>query len=484
MAIVALACAAPLCYLRGTQAGEPPARASAVTAWNGECHAAWIAEYRATETEAQVLALQQLLRERTESAAALVESDREFAALKARHDEIIARVRAGKSLSDAGLRSLLAGAADIEEQAIQRLARDYRLAVYAAFEHERHQYDMRMEGWHRVRAAWILAGRDPREHVQLIDWLIEASRRIEAGQFARLPARPQFGRAVAPAVVTAPSNPLDPEAIVAEAHAAIAPTALPTDNRLGNSLSSPAKVSPTAPSVAKPIARRRFEPPFLEPKQLADTEPLLADQLPVAPRPTVPAIAPAIRPAPIAQRGAGQGSCGAGQGPCSAPCPSRCAPRHRGHSYRARAPVLTVDTVQRAAADPDDEPTIDRSELRDRISGYRLSLSTLNGHLHDAGTTHAARLTPLVDELEELIVRRGDLMLYLKVIAGRDTLPEKLDSPRAALSLLSAKISATRRHLEDQHDAALTARQHADLAILDQLSQRIASLAARLQQQD
>ena len=112
-------------------------------------------------------------------------------------------VQAGKRLSDVGLFELLAATAALEDQAVERLARRYRLAIYEAFRGDRPQYDRRLQAWQRVQAAWIEAGAHAHERPLLIDWLTGSFSRFEAGSFAKLPARPVFGRALTDALAPA-----------------------------------------------------------------------------------------------------------------------------------------------------------------------------------------------------------------------------------------------------------------------------------------
>jgi hypothetical protein len=127
--------------------------------------------------------------------------------------------------------------------------------------------------------------------------------------------------------------------------------------------------------------------------------------------------------------------------------------------------------------------SIDLMELQDRLSGYKVAVAALNGRLQDPEPLNSAELIPLIETLDELITRRGDLLLYLKLVADDSGSFQRLESPAAALSLLSAKISAARHRIEGRHDDMLITRLHAELAALDQLSRRVAVLAARLQEQ-
>jgi hypothetical protein len=125
---------------------------------------------------------------------------------------------------------------------------------------------------------------------------------------------------------------------------------------------------------------------------------------------------------------------------------------------------------------------IDSQELADRVVGYRVSLAGFKGSLHADGVWSADRLGALVDELEEIVLRRGDLLLYLRLVSPESEEP-KLDSPSAVLTLVSGKISAARQRLESSRDPATGAARREEFARLSDLSRRVAAIAARLQQQ-
>ena len=89
----------------------------------------------------------------------------------------------------------------------------------------------------------------------------------------------------------------------------------------------------------------------------------------------------------------------------------------------------------------------------------------------------------VVETLDELTTRRGDLMLYLQLLAEQGEPVERLASPLPTLGLISGKISAARRQTEAIQDDEGLARRRAELSQLDQLSRRLAIVAAQLQQQ-
>ncbi len=357
--------------------------------------------------------------------------------------------------------------------------RRYRIAVYEAFRKERREYDRRIEAWRRVERGWESAGRPAHEQSKLMAWLAESIDRFERGRLSSLPAKPQFG--VAPGEVLLASR-----ASVAEL-----PPPLLSD--------TPAMTLPLAAPSAKPtvpLPHAQMQPPPAS----HPSNSVVADE---------PAAESAEPRDPAAAANLKSGLADSQESPdlpIAAAKPeahgSRVDTSATVHSVN-QPPVLPIDIAQRAtqvAAPPPANASVERTasskqrtesaaasidlmELYDRLSGYKVAVAALNGRLQNPEPMSSVELTPLVEALDELITRRGDLMLYLKLVADDSGSVQRLESPAAAVSLLSAKISAARQRIEGRHDDMLITRLHAELAVLDQLSRRVAVLAARLQEQ-
>ncbi len=122
---------------------------------------------------------------------------------------------------------------------------------------------------------------------------------------------------------------------------------------------------------------------------------------------------------------------------------------------------------------------IDLDELSVRISGHNLALARLAGRLQAGGVWQFEALTTAVGELEDLSARRGDLTLYWDLIGDEQRVAVGvLDSPAAAISLLSARISAARVAVLGQHGDQPTEGHDPRAARFDGLSRRLAQLAA------
>jgi len=526
---------------------------------NSAAKAEWIAAYRKLDRDGQTRQIEHLLRDRTEQAALVAEGSKAALALQSRHDEIIQRVRDGKKLSDDGLNTLLDDAAAMQHQAVERLARRYRIAVYEAFRTQRYEYERFTEAWRRVEMLWQTAGSPADEQGKLIAWLSESIRRFETGKIGSLPAKPRFGvAAVETAVAARPPVVEAPVTLLSSTPGMksplIAPSAkpsmlLPPLKKQPPLANYPSAYPSTTVVAGKPIVEfteprgqaaaaklKSGLPKSQESPDLAIATPGRPDprgwradasatvhavnQPPVLPkeipeRPTPPAPAQRLAMAPRASTLPYQAAPpyqATGPQPATAPPPAPPAPPPVSAPRVAMLPQNPAMPQPLASVEPSVMPrrsfasvepsviphqrvaqpappteslagNIDLVELQDRVSGYRVAVASLTGHLQDPEPLNSGELTPLIDALDELITRRGDLLLYVKMVVDETGNTHNLDSPLAAVSMLSAKISAARHRIEGRHDDMLITRMHAELTALDQLSRRVAMLAAKLQEQ-
>lgn len=432
--------------------------------------ASWILGYQQMDAAGKQRALQHLLLERNKRAAALVLSDAQIGKLAADHAEILRRVQAGKKLSTAGLQSLWDQTDALEKQAIERLARRYVIVMYTALKNDPRAVAQRAEAWRRVYYDWHAAGGRAEQQPLLIDWLSSAVRRFQRGQFAHLPPRPVFA---------------DPgsdggRALMAGKRPSVS---LPV---LG-ALSLPVRSRP--PVAELPAARRATE--------AAAAEPAFAPAIEFRPQTFVAKKPERLTLVRTAQERAAERLPGwqadlaavvhAVNRPLSIPALPT-PPAAVASALPAPPPAVAAREAREAPRPPRRTPAsvagyIDLAELRDRLSGYKVAVADLNGRLHDARLLDVAGLTELVDTFEELVMRRGDLNLYLRLVAEEGASLPTLESAQPTISLLSGKISAARLRIERQQDEEQLPRQHAELATLDQLSRRVAVLAIELEQQ-
>lgn len=433
--------------------------------------AAWVRAFRQLDPAGQRRALDDLLCDRAQRAAAVASSDREFVELQAYHAAILQRARAGQKLSQSGLQALWDQADALERRAVESLSRRYALALLKAFRKEPRAGEQRLEAWERVFRDWQQAGGHADQQPLLLDWLSTAIRRFEQGRLAYLPPRPKFdqrfnssvrlGIAAAersfgtPPPLAAASKPLRPRSqppvavLLARRHV--------VDRGEGPWAEAVALFTATAPRRGRITAADRRDRPTLQRSVVEPPDarrgrldPAVLVRAVNAP-PTVPIIPVDTRESAVATTAA---------------------------TAAAHPPRVTVRRLTVSAAGH-----IDVVELRDRLAGFKVALDALNGRLHDDRLLDSAGLADLVDALEELVVRRGDLKLYMQLLADEGTPLPALESPLTTVSFLSAKISAARLHIERHPDEAQLPRQHAELAALDQLSRRVAVLAVQLQEQ-
>ncbi len=401
-----------------------------------------LAEFHQADSAAQQRWLETLLGQRLPRAVKLATAPPERDELTVYHEQILARILSGKSLSDHGLAKLLQQTESLEGRAIERLANDYRRAAAEAFPDDQRQCELRIEAWQSVKGSWELAGADPELQPRLMDWLGEATNRIQQGQTYRLPARPRFG------LLTAMRRP-KADVVPAFARQGAGNNELAT--RAMGSVSGNVVVA-----AGLPIAIRA------EPRPRVDSTPAPPGSNQSWASRELAAVLLAANPAP------------------AAPPPDQLA-----------ALPLSLENVRSASPEPVAAPAlpavahgIDVSELNDRVAGYKVTLGGLKGKLHDKGDWTEPRLSVLVEELAELITRRGDLLLYVRLVADDVGAANSLESPAATVSLVGGKISAARQRLETLSDQTVGAAERRELARLSQLSRRLVVLTAELQQQD
>ncbi len=119
-------------------------------------------------------------------------------------------------------------------------------------------------------------------------------------------------------------------------------------------------------------------------------------------------------------------------------------------------------------------------ELESQIAASNLALRELEADLTEKTAWTAAKLEPLADRLKTLVVRQNDLGLF------RDALPKerqaevtKLETPRSAISQLSARVVEARNRANDSQFSGDDVERRAELARLDAVSHRLAELAGK-----
>ena len=147
--------------------------------------------------------------------------------------------------------------------------------------------------------------------------------------------------------------------------------------------------------------------------------------------------------------------------------------------HNAKSPAKRVVKSQ-AAAEAAPAVKVNVEELESQIAASNLALRELEADLTEKTAWSAAKLEPLADRLKTLVVHHNDLGLF------RDALPKeqqaeitKLETPRSAISQLSARVVEARNRANDPQFVGDDVERRAELARLDAVSHRLAELAGK-----
>jgi hypothetical protein len=357
--------------------------------------------------------------DRFDTAARIALDEPERQQLAEKYEDLLHRLAAGESLSEAGYRRLLQEVGAAEQAAIDRLSLRYRVLVYSRFRTNRAAYDERMAEWRKLMADWAAGDAKISNGSLVIDWLNRSLDRLQYDEVANLPKLPDFA-ALPPLTLPRPGletgelHPADP--YLATQHKASVPATVPS---LGNAAKAPFAPHSPPPSADSPrIAHRVERPP------IPQTGP--------PPRAIVRDVQPVIAP----------------------PEPPR-----PPESSADKPPVI-----------------IDLEEIAVRIRGYNLALKDLISSLHDDALWTPELLQQSLAQLEDLAARRTQINLYRELVSHDEQKlvgsPMTLATP---IALLGAKIFSTRSSLSREGETAIA---KAQLDQLDSLSRKLAQLAA------
>jgi hypothetical protein len=123
---------------------------------------------------------------------------------------------------------------------------------------------------------------------------------------------------------------------------------------------------------------------------------------------------------------------------------------------------------------------IEQEELVARIRGCNLAFRALEADLEEKGTWTAARLEPLVERLEILVLRRHDLELFRGVVPKEQrSSVESLASAKGVVSPVAAHIVEARTQASGSAFRGTEAERQRELGRLGELSRRLAALAEK-----
>ncbi len=168
------------------QVSAPPASPSVDAA---------LARYDRLPAESRARWAQEML-VRLDRAGALVLTEEEAAEQQERTAKFARLLDRGYRPPRSSIRNLLVELEQREGEAVERLARRYRLQIYRTFRQEGKVYGRRRAAWDKVEGAWKSAGGPGEQRPQLIDWLVVATYRSTPGTIGALPGVPDFRPAI------------------------------------------------------------------------------------------------------------------------------------------------------------------------------------------------------------------------------------------------------------------------------------------------
>ncbi len=129
---------------------------------------------------------------------------------------------------------------------------------------------------------------------------------------------------------------------------------------------------------------------------------------------------------------------------------------------------------------PDVGVEIRLDELAARINGCNLAFRAMEMDLDERGPWTAARLTPLVERLDVLALRRHDLELFRQAVPEKErALLAPLPDLKGVISQFAARIVEVRSQVSGSSFKGTDSERQAELRRLDDLSRRLAEAAAK-----
>jgi hypothetical protein len=402
---------------------------------------------------------------RLDRANAVVLAPDEAARQRARTEKLARLMGDGYKPPRSSVENLLRELARRERQAVESLARRYRIQIYRTFRQQEAVFLGRKAAWDRVEAAWRAAGSRLEPRHQLIDWLVVATYRSTPGTIGALPGMPDFRRQIGrpgpssgdvarigrPLESRLPWTVLRPELPAARGSAPL-PSASPPGVPFPQAgvgrdwlLPAPARPEPLPGDLAATDAARVDARPRLRLLLPGGTVPTIAEDIPhVA---AIPAEPPGPPPAASSNDPAGPAS--------QAPGPSAADSRQP----RAR---------------------VNLNELAAGIAGANLALRALEAELDNGRPPTARDLASLVDRLEVLALRHDDLTLFCALITPDERRRVgRLESPRTLVPRLANRVVDLRNRATGEDFTGPEVERRMELNILDELSLQLAELAEK-----
>ncbi len=436
---------------------------------------------------------------RLDRASRLVLPPGQAAKQQARHATLLSQPAMDPPIARSDLLYLLRQTDFREKQAIERLARRFRIRVYDTFRLRRDEFTRRRAAWDRTLASWQAAGSPFGQQHRLIGWLEAAVRNSTPGSVAPLPPIPRFDtpKFDPPELERlAPQTPV--EKIEQTEPLPVQPEPVPVVPHHPPQHRSPARPAANHGPSAAPVRRPALLPLIAEQSAPIDVSPIQTPSRNVA---FVPGVGPRRAHAPLPKIAAEElsnllpsdrtvpllpsttpGGLAAPGPPLTTADRSR-QPPSRSIGRPAALPTkfdLVPPAAYPAVSQSPKPHRVNLAELGSRIAGLNLTLQTLEVQLDENHGWNARRLGPLVDRLALLVIRRNDLAVFHELISSRErAMVGRLESSQATISQLAARIFQARNRAAGPGFIGTQAQRRAELEALDDLSRQLAEMASR-----
>jgi GAF domain-containing protein len=123
---------------------------------------------------------------------------------------------------------------------------------------------------------------------------------------------------------------------------------------------------------------------------------------------------------------------------------------------------------------------VNLEELAARVGGHNMALRALEETLHEEKTWTVEELSVLVDQLADLVTRRGDLKLFVDLVpAGDRARAGDLESTDTAVGTLAIRVLETKARIAGPGFKGGSAERDAALSLLAELSRRLKALGGQ-----
>ncbi|MEX2141185.1 MAG: hypothetical protein WD894_18110 [Pirellulales bacterium] len=410
------------------------------------------------------------------------------------------------------------------DPALEAAMRGFRVQVYNTYRLNREEFARRRAAGEQAQARWRDAGGRPNEQQALIHWLEEATQQSRPEIRGTLPEPPDFGplrvrgkpseqrgrrasrgdavQPESPAIVTANREP--PGRSTLRRAATPLPTApgewdsplstvqsanvIAERSKLGSvgvpaaidAVESPARTK----STLEPLGTKVRDVPAIDPEPIplgldVDQKPAATSQRTIRSelnRPNAVDVdeAPIPRDVPAIAAPDPRGRVSGPQAADTAP-PRRIALATPANASTAQdVPARLARPARTIESRPSSAVGFNVGELWSRMSGYGVGLRTVESVLQANDDFSAAELAILLDELEDLLSQRRDLLLYERLVSAKDRerLVRTLPFPQATVAGLGSRIARVRERL-DARAGSDSAERDRQLQTLEELSRRL-----------